>query len=444
MKLAPYWWDIDQDLTPSFQGDLPQSADIVVIGGGFTGLSAALTASRHGRSVVVLDAGQPGFGASTRNGGICSGHIRIPHAGLTRQYGKDFADGVYGEGIEARADLVQFCRDENIDCQITQVGHFNGAMTVKAYDAMGQQADALNAIPGHDVEVISKHRQHEEIATDRFHGGLLRREIGGYHPGKFFAGLLSVIQREGVRVLADTPAQSIEDDHSSSGVDAKIITTSKGRIKAGQVIVATNGYNHKEKSFGHFVRKRIVPVQSCIIVTEDLGRERVKELMPGLRMYGNTDKVSAYFRPVPDENRILLGARSFDRETPGPQTFRFLRNKLVDMLPQLRDTKIDYCWLGNVAFNRRLLPGLFQSDGIYYACGYAGSGTVWARWLGKKAAEIALGLTSGPNGTPPSVFHKTPPKPVPLYNGNPWFMPFVIGFFAAQDKINEWSYRRNE
>ena len=443
MKLSPYWWDIDLDLRPSFDGDMPPSADIVVIGGGFTGLSAALTASRHGRSVVVLDAEQPGLGASTRNGGICSGHIRIPHARLAEQFGKDFADNVYAEGIEARLDLIQFCKDEQIDCQINQSGHFNGAMSVKAYDAMGKQADALNAIPGHDVDVIPKHRQHEEIATDRFHGGLLRREIGGYHPAKFYAGLLEVVQREGIYILADTPAKMIEDDHSSESSMAKIITTSKGQIKAGHVIVATNGYNHKERSFGNFIKKRIVPVQSCIIVTEKLGQATIKELMPGLRMYGNTDKVSAYFRPVPDEDRILLGARSFDRETPGPHTFRFLRNKLVDMLPQLRGTRIDYCWLGNVAFNRRLLPGMFQSDGIYYSSGYAGSGTVWARWLGKKTAEMALGLDFDPNGTKPSVFYNTPPKPIPLYNGSPWFMPFVIGFFAAQDKFNEWSNRRH-
>ena len=146
---------------------------------------------------------------------------------------------------------------------------------------MGRQADALNAIPGHDVEVIPRERQHEEIATDRFYGGLLRREIGGYHPGKFFAGLLKVVAREGVKILANTPAQSIEDDHASQTTGAKLVNTAKGTIKAGTVIVATNGYNHKEKSFGHFIRKRIVPVRSCIIVTERLGEERVKAIMPG-------------------------------------------------------------------------------------------------------------------------------------------------------------------
>ena len=446
MKLSSYWWDIKEDLTPPEPSlgsgeTLPKSADLVVIGGGFTGLSAALTAARHGRSVVVLDAGQPGFGASTRNGGICSGHIRIPHAGLASKFGRNFADNVYGEGIEARADLVKFCEDEKIDCQINQAGHFNGAMSVRAYDQMAAQADALNAIPGHDVEVIPRDQQHKEIATDRFFGGLLRREIGGYHPGKFFAGLIRVVLREGVTLLSETPAQAIEDDHSAAAAGAKIITTPRGMIKAGTVIVATNGYNHKERSFGHFVRKRIVPVQSCIIVTENLGKAQVKSLMPGLRMYGNTDKVSAYFRPVPDQDRILLGARSFDRDTPGPRTVSFLRNKLVGMLPQLSDVKIDYCWLGNVAFNRRLLPGMFADNGIYYACGYAGSGTVWARWLGKKTAEMALGIAGGPNGTSPSVFYNKPPAPIPLYDGNPWFMPFIVSFFAAQDKINDWTDR---
>lgn len=441
MKLSSFWWDIEEDLTPTSEVNLPKSADVVVIGGGFTGLSAALTAARHGRSVVVLDAGQPGFGASTRNGGICSGSIRIPHADLAAKNGKDFADSVYSEGIEARADLAAFCEEEKISCQLNQAGFFVGAMTSKAYDYMARQADDLNKIAGHDVEVIPRHRQHEEIVTDRFHGGMLRREIGGYHPGKFFAGLLKVVAREGVKIFAETPAQSIDDDHSSAAPEGKIITTPRGQIKAGIVIVGTNGYNHKERSFGHFVRKRIVPVRSCIIVTENIGKDQVKEVMPGLRMYANTDKVSAYFRPLPDEDRILLGARSFDPETPGPRTIKFLRNKLLGMMPQLADVKIDYCWLGNVAFSRRLLPGIFNDNGIYYSTGYAGSGTVWARWLGKKTAEMALGLTGGQNGTAPSAFSGKPPQPVPLYNGNPWFIPHVVNFFAAQDKVNDWINR---
>ena len=174
MKLSSYWWDIEEDLSTPMPEHMPHEVDLLVVGAGFTGLSAGLTAARQGRSVAIIDSGRPGFGASTRNGGICSGHIRIPHAVLSHRYGKDYADQVYGEGIEARADLVKFCDEEKIDCQINKAGHFNGALSQKDYDKMGYQCDALNAIPGHDVELISRDRVHEEIKTDRFVGGLLR------------------------------------------------------------------------------------------------------------------------------------------------------------------------------------------------------------------------------------------------------------------------------
>ncbi|MCE2517506.1 MAG: FAD-binding oxidoreductase, partial [Alphaproteobacteria bacterium] len=341
-----------------------------------------------------------------------------------------------GEGIDARADLVKFCLDEGIDCQLTTSGHFNGAMSTRDYDAMAHQADALNAIPGHDVEVIPRHRQHEEIASDRFYGGLLRREIGGFHPGKFFAGLLKVLAREGVQVMAHTPAEDVADDHSAASPHAKIITTPKGQIKAGLVIVASTGYTGRRKKFGQFLRRRVIPIQSSIIVTEDLGQDAVRALMPKLRMYGNTAKLSLYFRPVPDGDRILLGARCFDKEIPQHGTINFLTKRLVEILPQLKGTGMDYCWIGNVAFNQRLLPAMFQHDGVYYTAGYQGSGTVWARWLGKKTAELALGVANKP-----SVFYDKPPSAVPFYDGVPWFMPFVNGYFLARDQLNEWRHR---
>lgn len=435
IKKTPYWWDIEENLDVSSPERLPNSADVVVIGGGFTGLSAGLTAQRCGRSVVVLDAGTPGRGASTRNGGICSGHIRLSHAQLERRYGKAYADSVYGEGIEARADLVKFCKDEAIDCQLTTSGHFNGAMSVADYDKMAHQAEALNALAGHDLEVIPRSRQHEEIVTDRFYGGLLRRDIGGFHPAKFFAGLLRVLAEEGVPIFANTIAEDITDDGSATSPHAKIVSTSRGQIKAGLVIVASNGYTGRRKSFGRFLRRRVVPIQSAIIVTERLGRDAVKAVMPNLRMYGNTAKLTTYFRPTPDCERILLGARCFDRLEPQGGTINLLTRALVDILPQLKGAKMDYCWLGNVAFNQRLLPAMFEHDSVFYTAGYQGSGTVWARWLGKKTAELALGRANKP-----SVFYDKPPAAIPLYDGNPWFMPFVNGYFLTRDYINGWRH----
>ena len=117
--------------------------------------------------------------------------------------------------------------------------------------------------------------------------------------------------------------------------------------------------------------------------------------MPHPRMYGNTANLYSYFRPTPDRDRILLGSRSFDRKTPSDRSVLYLKRRLVEIFPDLADCKIDYLWLGNVGFTRAQLPVIFQKEGIYYAAGYAGSGTVWARWMGKKVAELALGTAIG-------------------------------------------------
>ncbi len=434
MKTTPYWWDtLTGTLTPTATDHWPSKADIVVIGGGFTGLSAALVAARQGRSVVVFDAGMPGLLASTRNGGICSGHIRLSHAVLTARYGKAFADGVYREAIEARADLAEFCRIEKIDCALTQAGHFSGALSVSDYDKLGRQCDALNGIAGHDVEIIPRENVSQQIDTDYFHGGLLRREIGGYHPGQFYAGLLRVVEAAGVQIFADTAVKSIASDGASH--TAKQVITERGTVNAGAVIVASNAYTGLERRFHPFLRNRLVPVQSAIIVTEHLGRDAVKALMPSLRMYGNTAKLSCYFRPTPDETRILFGSRSFDKLEPSHHSVDFLKKKLAQILPQLIDVKIDYCWLGNVAFNRQMLPAVFSHDGIYYSAGYAGSGTVWARWLGKKAAELACDMHNQKSASL-SVFYRKPPKAIPFYDGRPWFMPFVNRWFAFRDWLS--------
>ena len=148
--------------------------------------------------------------------------------------------------------------------------------------------------------------------------------------------------------------------------------------------MATNGYTGTSRPFGQFLRRRLVPVQSCIMVTEDLGENRIKQLMPALRMYGNTAALYCYFRPTPDRRRVLLGARSFDRLTPSARSVAYLKRKMCELFPDLADVQTDYCWLGNVAFNTSQLPRIFTHEGIWYAAGYAGSGTVWARWLGKK------------------------------------------------------------
>ena len=153
-KNLPYWWDIKDSLAAPKNQVLPSQVDLAVVGGGFAGMSAALTAAEAGLSVILFDEGQPGRAASTRNGGICSGHLRIPHSVLAKECGVENADSVYGEAAIAREDLAGFITQYDIQCDYRQAGHFTGALSPADFEAMKREIDALQAIPGIDASLI--------------------------------------------------------------------------------------------------------------------------------------------------------------------------------------------------------------------------------------------------------------------------------------------------
>ena len=427
----PYWWNIDEPLRQDNHDPLPKASDVVIVGGGYTGMAAALVFARAGKTVIIIEKATPGYGASTRNGGINSASIRPSHGELEQSWGRQFADDLYQEASAARIDLAEFCEAEGIDAMFKLSGWFKGAMSAKHYNYLAKEADLLQSRLGIPCHMISQADQHSEIVSDRFYGGMVEDDVGGFHASKFFAGFLRLITEAGVKVYEKTAVDDIQD-HATSG---KLVVTDKGSIHADIVVVATNGYTGgSEHRFSRFLRQRTVPIRSSIIVTENLGKARVKALMPALRMYGNTAKLTTYFRPTPDGQRILLGARGAEHN-PTLKTVHFLRNRLISILPQLADVQIDYCWTGYVAFNRQLIPRIFSHNGVHYSAAYAGSGTVWARWCGKKLAEQVLGQTNAP-----SILTADAPPSLPFYNGHPWFLPMVYSWYGLQDRLNEWRH----
>ena len=189
IRNEPYWWEAAPPSMLPETTVLPR-CDVCIVGAGYTGLSAGLTLARAGRSVQIFDRMRPGEGASTRNGGIASGSLRHSFAEHEKRFGRERAEGIDREGKLAREDLARFIAEEKIDCDFELTGRFTGASQQKDYESLAREADRLVKVLGIEAHPVSRSEQRQAIGTDFYHGGLVRRDIGGLHPAKLHAGLL--------------------------------------------------------------------------------------------------------------------------------------------------------------------------------------------------------------------------------------------------------------
>jgi len=428
-QTQPYWWDA---APPQTLARVPVAArcDVVIVGGGYTGLSAALTLARGGRSVQVFDRMRPGEGASTRNGGIASGNLRPGLKELTRKFGAERASGILREAKQAREDLIDFIAREKIDCDFQLSGRFSGASNAKDYERLAREADYLSKELKIEAYPVPRSEQRSILGTDFYYGGMVRNDIGGLHPAKFHAGMLRIAQAAGAVVHGETPVFGVRSDG-----DAFEVATARGKVRCRQVITGTNGYTDAADTW---LRRRLVPVRSRIIATAPLSDNLMRQLMPKRVMCSETRKLHYYYRPSPDGRRILFGGRDGTiAGDPGWPTDN-LRRALVDIFPELDGVDITHTWYGHVAMHRDMIPRIFSREGVRYATGYCGSGVVWARWAGQKAAQQVLGKTDGA-----SSLDFRPPPAVPLFNGTPWFMPAVYAWMTLQDRVSQMRRERD-
>ena len=416
----PYWWQAAPPATLPARPVDP-SCDAVIVGAGYTGLSAAITLARAGRSVQVFDRMRPGEGASTRNGGITSGNLRPTAAQLARRFGAEAAGAIHAEGKAAREDLYRFIADEGIECDFALTGRFSGAYAPGDYDRLARDADAL-AAQGIEAHAVPRAEQRDYLGTDTYHGGAVRMDIGGLHPAKLHAGMLRVALAAGAVVHGETAVLGITE--AGRGYE---VATARGTVRAADVITGSNGYTD---AADRWLRRRLVPVRSRMIATAPLSPNLMGALMPRRMMCGETRKLHYYYRPSPDGTRILFGGR--DGTVAGEPSWptEVLRRALVSIFPVLDDVAVEQSWYGHVAMNRDMIPRVFARGGRRYAAGYCGSGVVWARWAGQKAALQVLGDEAGR-----TALDGRPPAAVPLFNGTPWFMPAVFAWMTAQDAL---------
>ena len=420
-KTTPYWWE-DVPSPGMDREPLPDEADVVVIGSGYTGLHAALQTARGGRHTLVLDAEHAGWGCSTRNGGQISTSIKPDFESLAAKHGRQRAFEILKEGHEALAWIGQFIESEGIACDFKVPGRFHAAHGPRQFERLARTAE--RQIPGLEtgVQVVTRSEQHRELGTDAYHGGIVYPRHASLHPARYHQGLLERALRADATVVPYCPARGIE--RSGGGF---LVTTPRGTIRARDVVVASNGYTGAATAWQ---RRRIVPIGSYIIATEALDPELIDRLMPLDRIVSDTRKVVYYYRPSPDRTRILFGGRVSAGETDARVSGPRLHADLVKLFPELRGTRITHSWVGFVAYTFDALAHAGCHDGIYYAMGYCGSGVSMASYLGMRIGQQVLGLKEGH-----TAFDGLPFSTRPLYTGTPWFLGALVACYRWLDRL---------
>jgi glycine/D-amino acid oxidase-like deaminating enzyme len=430
-QYQPYWWEA-ASLSQQQNDDIADinDIDVAIIGGGFTGISAAFTLAKAGKKALLLDQGAIGFGASTRNGGqIGSGNQKIPIHTLESRFGTDKATALLNEGAQMLSHLKQLIAQQGIDCDLQEVGRFRGAVRAKHYDAMAREMSALNKYTHVEFHMIAKSEQHHEVNTDFYHGGYVLPGDALIHPGKLHQGITTAAQASGVILQANTAVTHIQK--TARGFQ---LTTNSGPVTARDVILATNGYGGLT---GSKTEGQIIPVGSAIIATEELSRASIKDLLPKMRAYGNSANAFHYFRPSPDGKRILWGGRVGrwgDHMIQGEKqknwrAFRHLRNDMVKVFPSLDNVKIEFCWSGLIGYSFDDMPHIgINKEGLHYACGYCGTGVTRSVYLGSKIAEAVINHQLGN-----TLFSETPLPSHPLQRIAPQMVPVVERWYRLRD-----------
>ncbi len=419
-KPTPLWWD-EAPLAPA-DAPVPETAEAAVIGGGYCGLMAALTLARHGVSVVVLEAEDPGFGASTRNHGHIGGGGKLP-AGLDKLVGPERAQLIKEDAVRATEFVRDLIRGEALDVDYAQRGRFIAAHSRKAFEGLLRRAETFRSDLGLTVNVVQEQEQRSEIGSDYYFGGITVEEAAALQPAKLYRGLRRLAEAAGAVVCGRARVTGIA--HKPGGYR---LQTVRGTVDAQTVIAATNAYTGPVMPE---LRRRLIPVTATMIATEELPPEVAHDVLPRNRTGGDTKRALYAFRRSPDGRRIVFAGRARFREIDERASSLILHRFMCEVWPQLAPFRISHGWKGYVGFTFDFLPHMGDQDGIHYAAGCQGSGVTTMTYLGHQIALKILGRQDRPCGFDGARF-----PTLPTYTGRPWFLPAVGGYYRLRDTLD--------
>lgn len=364
---------------PRLEGEV--STDVCVVGGGFTGLSAALHLAERGYDVVLLEAERIGWGASGRNGGqICTGFSKGMEP-IEEKLGMEAARACWEVAEEAKTLIRERVERHDIDCGL-KWGYLHAATKPSRMEELKRDQESLARYGCEDTKLLDRFALMERLKSPAYHGALWEGGAGHFHPLNYALGLAEAAEAAGVRIFERSPVERVATGPHPAAYSAE------GTVRAKHMVLAGNAYLG---AVSRPLYRRIMPVASYVLATEPLGENGANATLPGDDAVSDTNFIVDYFR-LSEDRRMLFGGRASYSQIRPRDLFAFMRPRLVKIFPQLADARLDYCWEGNIGITVDRMPDIGRLDGeVWYAQGYSGHGVALAGMYGKLIAEAVAG-----------------------------------------------------
>jgi len=360
-------------------GDI--KADICIIGGGFTGLSAAVACAEAGLEVVLLEAEQAGFGASGRNGGQMIPGFNMAGDDLVKLVGEEAGQKLYRLAISARDRVHARIERHGINCDL-QHGHIHLAAKKRDFVYLEEEVAFSDKMLGvGEAVLVPPENVGQYVNVSGYQGGVYVPKGGHLHPLKYARGLKQAAQNAGARIFESSRVVSVDDG------DKVVVRTVSGSVTASTVFLACDA---ETVDLAPKAGRYTMPVLNYIIGTEPLGQDRARSLIPSNAAVSDSRFVLNYFRLSADNRLLFAGGEKYSPKPP-KDIAAFVRPYMLKLFPQLADARIDYAWGGAVGITVNRLPHIGRNGNILFAHGYSGQGVLLTTLVGELVAELLKG-----------------------------------------------------
>lgn len=397
------------------------SADVAIVGGGFTGLSCALHLAEAGVHSVVLEAAEPGWGASGRNGGMLCPNMKVTPAQLSALLGAEAGRRAAEFSITSADVVMDIVNRYAIDCHADLGGWLVPAHSPRALARLENFAREWHDVQA-PIEVLDAAQMRARLGSSVYHGGLRNAKGGKLHPLSYARGLAGAAVVGGAKIFANSEVRELQYDNGRWRV-----ATSGGEVHAERVLVATNGYTG---DLWPGLQETVIPAHSFLVATKPLSDNLRRSILPEGDAASDSRRLLLYFRKD-HQGRLLLGGRGSTAEPAGPQSFAGLRAQLKVLFPQLEQVEFDHHWFGRICITRDHVPHLHEpAPGLTIALGYNGRGVALATAMGK---ALAAYFTGGDASVLP--FPLTEPRRIPLHRLRNQIGAVAAAYYKVRDRL---------